>query len=100
MIYNGHKNYTAENINNLNPQIKGVYYLGYIDTSNKLQPLYIGKGTGKEGIRNRITTHYNERKWSGITHFGFEIINNDNEALNRESLQINYFKPKYNIQGK
>lgn len=77
------------------PSAIGVYYLGSADYTGALAIYYIGKSID---VKSRLIEHIEENKWSDATHFGYCICSTDQEAKQLESSEINYYKPKYNIQ--
>ena len=51
--YKGNYAYSDRVIRNWDSTDIGIYYCGYVNTDDKLIILYIGKGTGDDGIRGR-----------------------------------------------
>lgn len=98
--YQGHFNYDKDVISKWNSTALGVYYCGYITDKGGLWPLYIGKGTGNEGIRIRLLSHLANDDWPDATHFGYHLCTTSAEAENWESEEIARYKPKYNKIGK
>lgn len=78
----------------------GVYFCGYLTSSGKIFPLYIGRAVGEGGIRSRLLQHLLEDKWPNVTHFCFSVCSTEREAINYEAQQIALLQPKLNIQGK
>ena len=85
-------------IKNLSSLVKGVYYLGYLNTQQELIPLYIGKATGAEGIKGRLLDHIENNQFNDITHFEYIETDNEKEALIIEEIEIKKHNPKYNNQ--
>jgi len=98
--YQGHYEYSNEVISNWNSRVIGVYYCGYVGLENKLAILYIGKGTGENGIRGRLLDHLRNDNWPDATHFGYQICDNISEIEEWEASEIKTYKPKYNEQGR
>jgi excinuclease UvrABC nuclease subunit len=98
--YKGHHLYTENDIASNAPVSIGVYYCGAVLTNGILQPYYIGKSAGENGIWGRLMDHFRENKWYDVTHFGFMECDSEQEALNLEAAEIKRCQPKYNIQGK
>lgn len=94
--YKGAYSYNENIVSNWESSSIGVYYCGYLNNNNNLVPLYIGVGTGKDGIRDRLLDHLREEHWSDVTHFGFCICSTAEEAENYEKDEIHKFNPKYN----
>lgn len=78
----------------------GVYFCGYLTSSGKILPLYIGRAIGEAGIRGRLLQHLLENKWRDVTHFCYNVCASEREAMDLEAQQIALHRPKYNIQGK
>ena len=98
--YKGHYSYSDSIIRDWDSTDIGVYYCGYINTNDKLTILYIGKGTGEDGIRGRLLDHLRSDVWPNITHFGYHICDTKLEATEWEKKEIEKYKPSYNTQGK
>ena len=83
------------------PSMVGVYYCGWVDVSNLLHPLYIGRALGEAtSIRSRLLNHLNEGELEGVTHFGFRTCSNMTEATKLEQQEITAFNPRHNVHGK
>jgi len=99
--YRGHFSFNHNSISQNAADDHGVYYCGYIDTENKLQPLYIGRAIGDYvSIKSRLLEHYADRKWPDVTSFGFQVCTTKAEAEQLEQDRIKEFQPKYNQVGK
>lgn len=98
--YKGNYIYNWSTISNWNNRQIGVYYCGSVLQDGSLLPMYIGKGTGENGIKGRLLQHINSDTWQGVTHFGYCSTDNSKEADNFELSEIARYKPKYNTQGK
>jgi len=98
--FKGPYTYSEKVIEEWNSDAIGVYYCGFKLDNGNLKPLYIGKGTGKDGIRSRLLDHLSDDYWSDVTHFGYHICDNVTETENFEAEEIAKYKPKYNEQGK
>lgn len=97
--YQGHYNYNNATVGGWGSTATGVYYCGYIgQTDKKLYPLYIGKGTGEKGMRDRLLAHLREERWPDVTAFGFCMCDAAKEADEFEIQEIRRCRPKYNIQ--
>ena len=102
MIYQfkGPHLYDSATIGGWNSTAIGVYYCGAITTDGKLSVYYIGKSVAAGGMRGRLLQHLSERKWSDVTHFGYEQGDAASEVERHELAEITIYKPKYNTQGK
>lgn len=98
--YNGNYSYNEETVGNWNSSAIGVYYCGIILANGNLRPLYIGSGTGDNGIKGRLLDHLRENYWSNVTHFGYQVCDTTDEARKFETEEIDRYKPKYNKVGK
>ncbi len=78
----------------------GVYYCGTKTAEGNLSIYYIGKSVADGGIRGRLLQHLSERKWSDVTHFGYEQCDSVAETERHELAEIARYKPKYNRVGK
>lgn len=96
--YNGHYQYAEAIVSGWNSTCIGVYYCGYL-SGDALIPLYIGRGTGEEGIRGRLLDHLREDNWPGATHFGYRTCDTVSDAIKFEAEEIKRCTPKYNVQG-
>ena len=92
--------YDYDIVNNWNSSAIGVYYCGIKTSSGKLTIYYIGRAVGDKGIRGRLLQHLSEDKWNDVTHFGYEICDTMQEAINHEVSEIQKYKPKYNDHHK
>lgn len=77
-----------------NSSENGVYYIGVLDSQNALIPLYIGKGAGEGGMRNRLIAHLG--RWSNVTHFGYEGGDTILEVGIHEIAEIKKYLPQHN----
>lgn len=102
MIYQFKGPYLFDNdtISGWNSTAIGVYYCGTKNTDGKLTIYYIGKSVADGGMRGRLLQHLSERKWSDVTHFGYEQCDTVSETERHELAEIAKYKPKYNTQGK
>lgn len=91
--------YREDIISGWDSNIKGIYYCG-IKQNESIIPLYIGKATREGGIKDRLLDHLREDNWPDITHFAYYALDNEKEIDNFEVLEIEKYKPKYNIQNK
>ena len=103
--YKGPYKYNKEDVGELDPDIIGVYYCGYLkqkDGKSKLVILYIGRATSDDGIRGRLLQHLNDKnnKWPKVSHFGYEACSTSKEAIAHEASEIKKYEPSYNDQGK
>ncbi|TSC89217.1 MAG: hypothetical protein G01um10143_598 [Parcubacteria group bacterium Gr01-1014_3] len=98
--YSGHYSYNDDTVRNLNSYHIGVYYCGLITTDGGLIPLYIGRAVSEDGIRGRLLDHLRGDYWPGVTHFGYHLCDNAQEAEDFEASEISRYKPKYNKLGK
>lgn len=96
--YNGQHSYDKAVVTGWNSTAIGIYYCGYLNQTGQLVPCYIGKGTGQDGIRGRLLDHLNQDHWPDVTHFGFILCNNAQEAEGLERTEIGRHRPKYNTQ--
>ncbi len=97
--YQGHYTYDATVIRRWDSTAIGVYYCGYINsTDGLLYPHYIGKGTGEEGMRGRLLSHLREEYWPDVVHFGLCFCDTAAEADTFEIQEIKRCQPKYNTQ--
>jgi len=97
--YRGQYDYNENTVSNWNSDAIGVYYCGFLN-SNGLVPMYVGLGTGQNGIKGRLLDHLRIDNWPGVTHFGFQLCDNAKEAQDWEAEEIARYKPKYNTVGK
>ncbi|TSC76475.1 MAG: hypothetical protein G01um101431_608 [Parcubacteria group bacterium Gr01-1014_31] len=98
--YQGPFLYNDEVISSWNSNAIGVYYCGYLNSREVLITLYVGKGAGEGGIRNRLLEHLRNEYWPDVTHFGYCVCDTKEDANNFEAVEIARLKPKYNVQGK
>ena len=98
--YEGHYTYNENVVKNWKSTAIGIYYCGFLTTENKLHPLYIGIGTGDEGIKGRLLDHIRDDNWPDVTHFDYQICDTIKEAENWEIEEIQRYQPKYNEQNK
>lgn len=98
--YQGPYNYTSAIVTAWESSSIGVYLCGYKTANNGLKVLYIGKGTGEDGMRGRLLDHLREDHWPDVTHFGIQLCDSAAEAEELEGKLIEYHKPKYNTLGK
>jgi len=98
--YSGHHQYDHRVISDWAYSVIGVYYCGYLQANGMLFPLYVGKATGKEGIRGRLLQHLQQSDLPGISHFGFCVCSSEKEADDFEANEIKRLQPRHNIQGK
>ena len=92
--------YSTNIVEGWNSNVIGVYYCGYTGNDGKFYILYIGKGTGSGGMRERLLCHLREDYWPDATHFGYHACDNVKEAEDYEMAEINLYKPRYNKIGK
>ena len=101
MPYNGHFSYNGQSVRLNAPDKIGVYYCGYLNYSNQLIPLYIGRAIGiGVTLKSRLLDHLREDRWPDVTHFGYNVCLTKQEAESLERSEINEHKPKYNDQLK
>jgi len=98
--YKGHYTYSQDVVSEWDSSAIGVYYCGYVDSDNKLSILYIGRGTGDDGMRGRLLDHLQDDDWPDVSHFGYQVADTIKEVENWEAEEIARYKPKYNKQGK
>ncbi len=101
MVYsfNGPYSYDERTVEDWNNSSIGVYYIGQKTPDGRLTIFYIGRSTGREGIRGRLLDHLGEDKWSDATHFGYHFCDTVQETIDWEEKEIFRFKPKYNTVG-
>ncbi len=92
--------YSKNNVSLLRDGIVGVYYCGYINQNQTLQPVYVGKSSSEQGVKGRLLDHLNSAYWPEATHFYVKDCKNDTEAVYLEALEIKRCQPKYNNVGK
>ena len=93
--YQGPWAYNQASISTNAPDVKGVYYCGYISPKNTLATLYVGKSE-EDSIKNRLLNHLNQDNWTDVTHFGFKTGETNQEISNFEQQEIVRLNPKYN----
>lgn len=90
--YKGEFTYSKKVVSDWNNSSIGVYYLW----ENK-HIVYVGSGTGDDGIRGRLLVHLSENAFPRVTAFGYKTCSTTTEALAHEKSEIKRLKPKYNV---
>jgi hypothetical protein len=99
-MYYGHYRFNENDIENYGHKGHGVYYCGFLNSMNKLVPLYVGRAVGiGVTVKGRLANHFNDDSWPDVTHFGY-IPCTGQEAAALEEQQIKFHQPAYNTIGK
>lgn len=98
--YKGHFPYNDETVRGWTSSAIGIYYCGYLNSTGHLVPIYIGKGTGTGGMRERLLCHLRDDLWPEVTHFGYSLCDFPNEADTYEIGEIQKHQPARNVLGR
>jgi excinuclease UvrABC nuclease subunit len=99
--YNGHFMYLKDSVERFTPDVSGVYYVGYLNRTQELVPVYIVRAIGFfTSIRSRLFDHLRDQCWQNTTHFGFKLCADERQAQQLESYDIKIYQPRYNTHLK
>ena len=98
--YKGPFSYNKEIISAWDSTAIGVYYCIRLYADGSWQVLYVGRATGKDGIRGRLLRHLNDGEWPDVNRFGYTICSTSEEAIAHEASEIKKIQPPYNDKGK